>query len=306
MGEDPVFIVEADESDGSFLQYPTRIAVVTGIEVDHLDNWGTQDHYAQGFEDFASAATVGTVILNGDDPGARRLGESLVERGRPVMTFGQTQDCDVRITEVNLRGNRSEALLVHQNWSTPLCLSLPGLHNLYNAAAAFCVGIVLGVDRARVVEGLSGFHGTARRFQVLGVRRGIQVVDDYAHHPTEVVATLAAAREVAGDSRVIACFQPHLYSRTKAFADEFGAALAQADEVVVLDVYPAREEPIPGVSGELVAQAVERHHGRAYYVPSMDNAAATILPLATAGDLILTIGAGSVTTLGPQLLEELQ
>jgi len=300
------FIVEADESDGSFLQYHTQLAVITGIEADHLDNWGTPQRYAQGFEDFATGDTVSLVILDADNEGARALGERLQARGRAVMTYGEGEDCDVRLTQIQVHGSSSEARLVYGDWSAPLRINLPGVHNLHNAAAAFCVGEVLEVDREGVLAGLESFHGTARRFQRIGEAGGITIIDDYAHHPTEVAATLTAAREVAGESRVIVCFQPHLFSRTQIFADDFGKALAQADEIVVLDVYPAREAPIEGVTGEMVARAVELHGGRVHYVPKMEDALGVLAPLANPGDLILTVGAGSVTTLGPQLLRLLE
>jgi len=299
------FIVEADESDGSFLQYPTQVAVITGIDADHLDNWGTREHYAQGFEAFATGDTVGLVILDADNEGARKLGEKLRAQGRAVMTYGETPGCDVHLSDVSLTGFTSQALLTYGDWSTTLALNLPGVHNLHNAAAAFCVGEVLEVDRDELVKDLASFHGTARRFQRVGEAGGVQVIDDYAHHPTEVAATLAAARTAAGSGRVIVCFQPHLFSRTKIFADDFGAVLATADDVVVLDVYPAREEPIEGVTGELVADAVRAHGGRVTYVPDIADAADVLVEMAAPGDLILTVGAGSVTTLGPVLVKRL-
>ena len=300
------FIVEADESDGSFLQYPTQVAVITGIDADHLDNWGTPEHYAQGFEQFATGDLVGLVILDADNDGARRLGEKLKAQGRAVLTYGESEGCDARLTEISLTGFGAEARLTYGDWSTRLRVNLPGVHNLHNAAAAFCVGEVLEVDRDDLIKDLASFHGTARRFQRVGEAGGITVIDDYAHHPTEVAATLAAARVAAGQGRVIVCFQPHLFSRTKIFADDFGAALAKADHAVVLDVYPAREEPIEGVTGELVADAVRAHGGAVTYVPSIEDAVDALIPLARPGDLVLTVGAGSVTTLGPVLLQRLE
>ena len=300
------FIVEADESDGSFLQYPTQVAVITGIDADHLDNWGTPEHYAEGFEAFATGDSVGLVILDADNEGARKLGEKLRTQGRSVMTYGETEGCDVRLSDVSLNGFTSQALLTYGDWSAQLRVNLPGVHNLHNAAAAFCVGEVLETDRDEVVKDLASFHGTARRFQRVGEAGGITVIDDYAHHPTEVAATIAAARAVAGQGRVIVCFQPHLFSRTKIFADDFGTALARADQTVVLDVYPAREEPIEGVTGELVADAVRDHGGRVRYVPDIDDAADVLAGMAAPGDLLLTVGAGSVTTLGPVLLKRLE
>ena len=300
------FIVEADESDGSFLQYPTQVAVITSVDSDHLDNWGTPAKYAQGFEAFATGDAVGLVILDADNKGARELGQKLQAQGRAVMTYGESEGCDARLTQITLNGFGAEALLTYGDWSTRLKVNLPGVHNLHNAAAAFCVGEVLEVDRDELIADLASFHGTARRFQRVGEVCGVTVIDDYAHHPTEVAATIAAARAAADGGRVIVCFQPHLFSRTQIFADDFGAALAKADEVVVLDVYPAREEPIEGVTGELVADAVRAHGGKVTYVPDLDDAVAALAPLARPGDLVLTVGAGSVTTLGPVLLQALE
>ncbi|MCL2784038.1 MAG: UDP-N-acetylmuramate--L-alanine ligase [Propionibacteriaceae bacterium] len=303
IGTGSVFILEADESDGSFRQYPTTIAVITGIEVDHSDNWGTLERYVEGFTQFATGKTVGTVILHGDDPGAARLGTYLREQGRTVISYGSSPDNDVRLTNIDL-GAR-QASLNHEGKTYTLQLGVPGVHNLYNATAAYCVGHLLGADAEQFLTGLASFGGTARRFQVLGESQQITVIDDYAHHPTEVRATIAAARLVCGEGRVIVCFQPHLFSRTLAFADEFGQALAAADEVVVLDIYPAREDPIPGVTGKLVAESVEAHGGVIHYVPDFSDAPAYLANLGRPGDLILTVGAGSVTTIGPLLLARL-
>ncbi|MDR0783837.1 MAG: UDP-N-acetylmuramate--L-alanine ligase [Propionibacteriaceae bacterium] len=306
LGTTDQFIVEADESDGSFRQYPTTIAVVTTLEADHLDNWGTPELYAQGFEQFASSPTVSLVIVDGDDPGARFLGQSLAAAGRQVITYGEGDDCDLRLSQVNMTGLSSLARLSWGEWSATLRLQVPGNHNLHNAAAAFAVGAALGLDRAGLLEGLAQFRGTARRFQRLGCTRGVLVVDDYAHHPTEVAATIKAARIVADAGRVIACFQPHLYTRTRDFATEFAQALAAADEVVVLDVYPAREDPIAGVSGELIVDALKSFTGSVHYVPRLEDAPAALEPLAGPGDLVLTLGAGSVTAVGPLLLRLLE
>ena len=297
------FVIEADESDGSFRQYPTNIAVITGIETDHLDNWGTPERYAQGFQEFATGSTVSTVILCADDPGGQALARTLVRQGRRVMTYGSSDGSDLRLSDI--RAISGTAVVTYGNWSLPIRVGVRGVHNLHNAAAALCVGEVLGVDRGGFLAGLATFGGTARRFQYLGLAREIRVVDDYAHHPTEVAATIATARLSAGVGRVIVCFQPHLYSRTQHFADEFGAALAAADEVVVLDVYPAREDPILGVTGELVARAVAARGVRVHYVPREEDAVEALVPLAKPGDLVLTVGAGSVTAIGPQLLERL-
>jgi len=306
MGTGADFVVEADESDGSFLQYPTTVAVVTNIEADHLDNWGTVEHYAQGFEEFAAGETVSTVIVDIDDPGAARLAGSLGRFGHPVVTYGESDRADVRLTELALGPGTASAVLRTGDWAAPLTLAVPGVHNLHNAAAALCVAETIGADRGDVLAGLAGFRGTARRFQIVGSARGVTVVDDYAHHPTEVAATIRAARSLAGAGRVIVCFQPHLFTRTRDFADAFGAVLAQADEAVVLDVYPAREDPIPGVTGELVADAVRAHGGSVRYVPQLEDAADALACQSSPGDVVLTVGAGSVTQVAPRLLAALE
>ncbi|MCL2735341.1 MAG: UDP-N-acetylmuramate--L-alanine ligase [Propionibacteriaceae bacterium] len=306
IGHDGPFVVEADESDGSFRQYPARIGVITGIEADHLDTWGTSDAYRDGFRAFATGAAMDCVVLDGDDPGAAELARELRDAGRTVMTYGQSHDCDVVLSQVEETETANQARISYGSWSGLVTLTVPGVHNLHNAAAAVCVGLRLGLDPERFLAGLAGFHGTARRFQRLGTVADVTVVDDYAHHPTEVEATIAAARVVAGTGRVVVCFQPHLFSRTLTFADAFGAALAQADEVMVLDVYPAREDPIEGVTGELVSRAVEAHGGRVTYIPDMADAVSVILDHVKPGDLVLTVGAGSVTTLGPQILAGLE
>lgn len=314
MGSSPYFIVEADESDGSFRQYPTRVAVITGIEADHLDNWVTEEAYAHGFEEFATGDEVGLVILDADNPGAQKLGEKLARQGRAVVRYGQGEDCDVRLTRIDAHGGSGQAYVTMRplagttmtQWSGLLKVCLPGLHNLYNAAAALCVTAALGLDPVTALKGLESFHGTARRFQRIGEARGVLVVDDYAHHPTEVAATIEAAREVAGTGRVIVCFQPHLFTRTRDFADDFGTALAMADEAVVVDIYPAREDPIPGVTGELVADAVAAHGGHVRYVPDMADATDVLVSLARPSDVVLTVGAGSVTTLAPIVLAGLE
>lgn len=305
IGADREFVVEADESDGTFRQYPTAIAVITGIDPDHLDNYGTPENYEACFAQFAAGDTVELVILDGDDPGAARLRAALLQAGRPVLAYGRSPDCDLVLSEVELDGATSRARLTCRDWSATLRLVVPGVHNLRDAAAACCVAWRLGADLDRFLAGLAAFHGTARRFQTVAVVDGVRVIDDYAHHPTEIAATVAAAREVVGDGRIIACFQPHLFSRTRDFADDFGRELARADQVVVVDVYPAREQPIPGVTGELVAEAVRAHGGRVTYVPSLDDALDELAGTARCGDLVLTIGAGSVTGLGPRLAARL-
>jgi UDP-N-acetylmuramate--alanine ligase len=295
-----LFVVEADESDGSFRQYPTTIAVITGVEADHLDNWETESNYIQGFVDFASGPTVTHVVLCYDDPGARGLIETIQAAGKTVLTYGTHPLADLQLTDVDPRNGR--ATLTTPTGQTHLKLRVHGLHNLLNATASCGVGHILGLDQEKFLSGVGSFLGTHRRFQTIGEIRGITVIDDYAHHPTEVEATIAAAKLQARGGKIIVCFQPHLYSRTLKFSQEFGRALADAGEVVVLDVYPAREEPIDGVTGDMVAQEVKRYGTSVHYVENMDDAPDVIARLAGPSDLVITMGAGSVTQLGPRIL----
>lgn len=316
LGGGELFVVEADESDGSFLQYPTRYAVITNIEADHLDNWTDAHHYAAGFGQFATAPSVQHVVICYDDPGARRLADELRAAGRPVTTYGVADDADVRLNDVDFEGASPGATLTvpdeladaasgEQSWR--LKLQVPGLHNLQNAAAAFALGRLLGLDAEALLAGAQAFTGTLRRFQAVGqpaVPGGqISVFDDYAHHPTELRAALSAARTVSPEGRLVACFQPHLFTRTRDFATEFGQALSLADVVVVTDVYPSREDPIPGVTGELVADAARAAGAQhVHYVADKADLPAQLASLVRPADLLLTLGAGDVTLVGPLLV----
>lgn len=300
LGAGETFVIEADESDGSFLQYPAQVVVITNIEADHLDNWGTAEAYAAGFATLATGDTVTTVVISADDPGAVALTEAVRAAGKRVITFGESAQADVRLTGIGHDGRGATAILAGPDDAGPLTLAVPGRYNLHNAAAAYAVGISLGVPGSRLRAAAAEFGGTSRRFQPVAEVGGVRIFDDYAHHPTEVAAALTAARELVGSGRLVACFQPHLFTRTRDFAAEFGRALALADLVVVCGIYPAREDPLPGVTGALVAQAVPPGV-QVSYVESISEAAATLAGLVRAGDLVVTIGAGDVTTVGPQL-----
>ena len=308
LGDGDVFVIEADESDGSFLQYPAEIVVITNIEADHLDNWGTPDAYADGFRRLALQPTVRTVVLDADDPGTRALAGQLAGTGREVVLVGESADADIRIGDLGFAGATGHAVLQAEGDVGPLELAVPGRHNLHNAALAYAVGRAVGIEGARLRAAAAAFNGTHRRFQRVAEVAGVTIIDDYAHHPTEVVATLTAARVYAGDHRVVACFQPHLFTRTRDFAAEFGQALALADQVVVLGIYPAREDPIPGVTGRLVADAARELLGpqRVHYVEAVAEAPAALARLVAADDLVVTLGAGNVTGVGPALAERLR
>ena len=307
LGHGGIVVIEADESDGSFLQYPTEIAVITNIEADHLDNWGSPEAYFAGFERFASQPGVRAVVISADDPGALHLAERLRGHDAHIVTFGEATDADVRLSALDLSGIAAAADLTYEGTTHRLQLQVPGRYNLGNAAAAFAAGRLLGVDAARLVAGARNFGGTLRRFQLVGEVAGTRIFDDYAHHPTEIRATLNAARRVvAPGGRLVACFQPHLYSRTMDFAREFGEALALADVVVLTDIYAAREDPVPGVTGELIRDTAQ-HAGAAevHYVADKADLPGALAGIVRPDDVVLTIGAGDVTLVGPLLVAEL-
>jgi UDP-N-acetylmuramate--alanine ligase len=315
------FVAEADESDGSFLMYAPDVAVVTNVEADHLDNYGTEQAYRASFADFlAKVKPGGLLVTSADDPGTKDLAVLARALGLRVVTFGESPDADYRVADVTTRGMETTLSVAvgrpHSFGRTgfDLRLGVPGHHNGLNAAAAFAAAVELGIEPARAAGALASYRGAARRLEPKGEAGGVLVLDTYAHHPTELAADLRAAREItrregAGDGtapaggRVIAVFQPHLYSRTRIFAAEFGAALGLADEVVVLDVYAAREDPEPGVTGKLVADAVPG--GAAHYVAEFGDVPKVVAALAAPGDLVLTMGAGDVTRLGPLVLAEI-
>ncbi|MFL6267625.1 MAG: UDP-N-acetylmuramate--L-alanine ligase [Actinomycetes bacterium] len=316
-GTGPHFVAEADESDGSFLLYRPEIAIITNVEPDHLDHYGSVAAVEAAFEEFCRRVLPGgLVVACGDDPGVRevvgRVAADLVARDVQVRFYGTGPDNDVRLIDLELtpdgvrfglreQGSAgSEALTVG-----PLTLRVPGAHNALNAAAAWTVSRYLGVDGAQALAALATFGGTRRRFEAKGEAAGVRVVDDYSHHPTEVAAALASARSVVGSGRVIAVFQPHLFSRTRIFATDFGAALSLADRVAVLDVYAAREDPEPGVTGELITDQVRLPAADVAFCPEPADAVAAVVGWARPGDLVLTIGAGDVTALGPQILRAL-
>lgn len=303
-GADDVFIAEADESDRSFLAYVPDCAVITNVELDHHDVYTSLDDLLAAFRQFlALRRPGGPVIVCADDPGARRLAG---EVDGPVISYGQSPGADVHLVDVTLDEGVTRCH-VHRSDrpAVELSLRLPGVHNLLNAAAAIAVADWVGVDAERAAAGLGEFVGAQRRFQRLGTAAGVTVIDDYAHHPTEIAATLAAARQVAPAGRLIAVFQPHRYSRTAALATDLGRALAAADLAVVTDVYAAGEAPVPGVTGLLVADAATRAGVATRYVPSIDDIPGAVADLAGEGDLILTMGAGDITQSGPAVLAAL-
>jgi UDP-N-acetylmuramate--alanine ligase len=311
-GSGTCFVAEADESDASLLEYVPDVAVVTNIEADHLDFFGTEEAYSAVFDQFVDRiAPGGALVVCVDDPGAAALAARAIELGIRVLTYG-TPGGELPLAGALLdwqqqgTGAIAEILLAGETPPRVMRLSVPGRHMALNALAALLAAREVGAPLDGVLDGLAGFEGVRRRFELIGTAAGVRVFDDYAHHPTEVRAVLAALRTVteqAGGGRVIGVFQPHLYSRTKTFAADFGAALDGADRAFVLDVYAAREQPMPGISGATVAG----HVGvPVTYVPDFSAVARTVAEVARPGDVIVTMGAGDVTMLGPEIVTELQ
>jgi UDP-N-acetylmuramate--alanine ligase len=304
-GAGDLFIVEADESDGSFLQLPAEVGVVTNVEPDHLDHWGTFEAIEAGFVEFATGIrdAGGFLVTCADDPGAARLARRARELGVDVRTYGRDREADFRLTEVTSTTG-SGALVSHgPEVVGRLSLQVPGSHNVLNATAALVAGIGLGLPTAQVLEGLSLFSGTRRRFDFKGEVAGIRVYDDYAHHPTEIAATLTAAREVVGEGNLVVAFQAHHYYRTAMFVEEFGQALGLADQVVVLEVYAPGEEPIPGASGQSMASHVPLPPDQVVFEPSWSAVAGQLAARARPGDIVMTLGAGDIVLLGQEVLD---
>jgi UDP-N-acetylmuramate--alanine ligase len=299
------FVAEADESDGSFLLLSPDVAIITNVEADHLDNYASLADIKTAFTTFGRSAS-GMVLTCADDPGA----EDVAARLDParVRRYGESCPADYQLGDIRPDG-MAVSFTVAADRSpfgeifTKLTVHVPGHHNALNATAAFAAAVELGFAPPRVAAALAGYRGTRRRMELKGEAGGVRVLDSYAHHPTELAADLRAARDIAAGAQVIAVFQPHLYSRTRIFAAEFGAALDLADQIVVLDVYAAREDPEPGVTGALIADAVPG--GRAHFVPERAQVAPLVSRIARPGALVLTMGAGDVTALGPQLVEAL-
>ncbi|QRP48766.1 UDP-N-acetylmuramate--L-alanine ligase [Amycolatopsis sp. FDAARGOS 1241] len=308
-GEGGIFVAEADESDGSFLTYSPSVAVVTNVEPDHLDHHGTAEAYVKVFTEFVGRLQPGgLLVVCADDPGAAALGDQAAAGGVRVRRYGRTAtgEEDVRVLDYKPApdGGVVRIALGGSGGADELDLrvAVPGEHMALNAVAALLAGVELGAPVDGLAEGLAAFGGVRRRFEFKGRSGDVRVYDDYAHHPTEVAAQLKAVRTAAGAGRVLVVFQPHLYSRTQSFAAEFAEALSLADAVVVLDVYGAREEPVPGVTGALIADRVT---SPVHYQPAFDVAAGLVAGLVKPGDLVVTMGAGDVTQLGPEILAEL-
>ncbi len=303
LGGGAAFVAEADESDGSFLVYHPDVAIVTNIQPDHLDFYGTDEAVREAYREFAATIREGGLLVAcADDPGSAALAAAARADGQRVVTYGLSGGADLRITDLHLEGLGAAATLVDGGVPRALRLAVPGTHNLLNAAGAYAAATRgLGVDPEAILAGLAAFNGTRRRFEIRGTARDVVVVDDYAHNAGKVEAVVKTAAQIAAPGRLIVIFQPHLYTRTRDFAEGFAAGLAPADQVILLDIYGAREDPIDGVTSELIAGPL-RAAGTPVAILDRDDAVAEIVRSARPGDLVMTIGAGDVTDLAPRIV----
>jgi UDP-N-acetylmuramate--alanine ligase len=297
-GAGSLAIVEADESDGSFLLTDPVAAIVTNVEADHLENYGDLDGIVRAFEQFVDrVAPDGLLLACADDAGARRIADYARGRGRRVRTYGERADADIRVADVvSLPAGVTFRISGPEVGSRQVAVgTLIGRHMALNAAAALAMAAELGLDLDAVVAAWAAFAGVHRRFEYHGEAGGVRVYDDYAHHPTEVAAQLSAARSVVDPGgRLIAVFQPGTYSRTQTFAREFAEAMALADVAVVMDIFPAREEPIPGITGATISDLIDLPAERVVYEPRYDALPARIASFARPGDVVVTMGIGNV------------
>lgn len=295
------FVAEADESDGSFVEYKPLAAIVTNIEHDHVDFFHTPEAVTQVFETFASTISPdGFLVYCADDVGASRLGTS------PLtcisVSYGEAENADLRIDQIELKASSSSARVMWRGRAVGnLELQVPGHHNLLNAAGCLAMGLLLEQPIHQLLEGLHNFRGAGRRFELKATERGIRIIDDYGHHPTEITVTLTAARRYAGDGRVLVIFQPHRYSRTQAFMDGFASSLDLADDVTLLEIYAASEKPIHGVTAAQIAEKMKNGH----FIPNFATASERVIEMAKPGDVIITLGAGDVNSLAPIIAEGL-
>ncbi|MBW5425029.1 UDP-N-acetylmuramate--L-alanine ligase [Streptomyces sp. BG9H] len=306
-GEGDIFVAEADESDRSFHKYAPEVAIVLNVELDHHANYASMDEIYESFEIFAGKIVPGgTLVISADQHGAVELTKRLRDLGElKVVTYGESDGADLRIHKITARGLTSEVTVVLNGKFLTFQVSVPGRHYANNAVAALAAGIALGIPAHNLASALGSYTGVKRRLQLKGEAAGVQVIDSYAHHPTEMTADLEAMRSAAGDSRILVLFQPHLFSRTQELGTEMGQALSLADSSVVLDIYPAREDPIPGITSALIIDAARAAGAEVAAAPDKDAAVAAIAGMAKPGDLVLTMGAGDVTDLGPRILAEL-
>ncbi|MFJ3695222.1 UDP-N-acetylmuramate--L-alanine ligase [Streptomyces sp. NPDC090052] len=306
-GAGDIFVAEADESDRSFQKYDPEVAVVLNVELDHHANYASMDEIYDSFETFVGKIVPGgTLVINADQPGAVELTARVRDLSTlKVVTYGASETADVRVHKVTPRGLTSEVTVLLNGKFLTFTVSVPGRHYAHNAVAALAAGVALGIPAHNLASALGKYTGVKRRLQLKGEVAGVQVVDSYAHHPTEMTADLEAMRGAVGDARILVVFQPHLFSRTQELGIEMGQALRLADASVVLDIYPAREDPIPGITSELIIDAARAAGADVTAVHDKEQVPATVAGMAKPGDLVLTMGAGDVTDLGPRILDHL-
>jgi UDP-N-acetylmuramate--alanine ligase len=300
-GTGEIFVAEADESDGSFIEYHPFAAIVTNVEHDHVDFFETAESVAQAFRDFAATIQKGGFLTYcADDAGAVALAQSIASV--EVISYGVNETADLHIDQIELLTMGSRARAIWKGKSVGhIELQVPGHHNLLNAAGVLATGLKLGFPPAELLTGLGSFRGTGRRFELKGTVHGIRVIDDYGHHPTEIHVTLEAARRYADEGRLIVIFQPHRYSRTKAFAEQFAAELNVADRAILLEVYAASEKPIDGVNSKIITSKMNKGE----YIPNFVEVTDSVIADAQPGDVIMTLGAGDVSSLAPIIVEGL-
>ena len=300
-GAGEIFVAEADESDGSFIEYRPFAAIVTNVEHDHVDFFATPQDVAQAFRDFAATIkTDGFLTYCADDAGAKALAATVTSCA--LISYGTGVECDLHLDSIELEAMSSRARAIWRGKVVGFIeLQVPGHHNMLNAAAVLATGLNLGFGAAELLTGLATFRGTGRRFEVIGTVHGIRVIDDYGHHPTEIDVTLQAARRFAGDGRLIVIFQPHRFSRTQAFYREFAKVLDLADRAIVLEVYAASEKPIQDVTSRLITEAMD--HGE--YIPNFVEVTDSVIDNAQPQDVIITLGAGDVSSLAPIIVDGL-
>jgi UDP-N-acetylmuramate--alanine ligase len=300
-GTGEIFVAEADESDGSFIEYHPFAAIVTNVEHDHVDFFETAESVAQAFRDFAATIQSGGFLTYcADDAGAVALAQKVASV--EVISYGVNETADLHIDQIELLTMGSRARAIWKGKSVGhIELQVPGHHNLLNAAGVLATGLKLGFPSAELLTGLESFRGTGRRFEVKGTVHGIRVIDDYGHHPTEIHVTLEAARRYADAGRLIVIFQPHRYSRTKAFAEQFAAELNVADRAILLEVYAASEKPIEGVNSKIISAKMTKGE----YIPNFVEVTDSVIADAQPGDVIMTLGAGDVSSLAPIIVEGL-
>ncbi|MGD6742554.1 UDP-N-acetylmuramate--L-alanine ligase [Streptomyces sp. BH106] len=307
-GDGEIFVAEADESDRSFHKYKPEVAIILNVELDHHANYASMDEIYESFETFTGKITPGgTLVIAADQAGAAELTRRVRDTtSLKVVTYGESEGADIRIHKITPRGLASEVTVLMDGKLLTFTVSVPGRHYAQNAVAALAAGVAMGIPARNLASALKSYTGVKRRLQLKGEVNGVQVIDSYAHHPTEMTADLEAMRAAAADSRLLVLFQPHLFSRTQELGKEMGQALALADSSVVLDIYPAREDPIPGITRALIIDAAREAGADVQAAADKDAAVTAVAGMAKPGDLVLTMGAGDVTELGPRILEQLK